>query len=106
MFVPYYWFLEKINAKSGCLGILHQAPLPGEKAPYCLLKLSKHGGFMYGLTVIAHVLEEQTEAFLRKTMECAHATRNESGNLRKAETESMMAKPPARIRGHRLYFSD
>ena len=37
---------------------------------------------MYALTVVAHVLENETEAFLQKTIECALATRNESGNLR------------------------
>jgi (4S)-4-hydroxy-5-phosphonooxypentane-2,3-dione isomerase len=37
---------------------------------------------MYALTVVAHVLESETESFLKKTIECALATRNESGNLR------------------------
>lgn len=37
---------------------------------------------MYAFTVTAHVLENETEAFLQKTMECACATRTESGNLR------------------------
>ena len=35
---------------------------------------------MYALTVIAHVLENETQAFLQKTMECACDTRTESGN--------------------------
>jgi (4S)-4-hydroxy-5-phosphonooxypentane-2,3-dione isomerase len=37
---------------------------------------------MYALTVVAYVLENEIEAFLQKTIECALATRNESGNLR------------------------
>jgi (4S)-4-hydroxy-5-phosphonooxypentane-2,3-dione isomerase len=37
---------------------------------------------MYALTVIACVLENETEPFLQQTLECARATRNESGNLR------------------------
>src|SRR5262245_4597724 len=37
---------------------------------------------MYALTVTAYVLENETETFLQKTLECALATRNESGNLR------------------------
>jgi (4S)-4-hydroxy-5-phosphonooxypentane-2,3-dione isomerase len=37
---------------------------------------------MYTLTVMAHVLENETESFLQKTMECTLATRTESGNLR------------------------
>ena len=37
---------------------------------------------MYALTVIAYVLENETEAFLQKTMVCARATRSENGNLR------------------------
>ena len=58
---------------------------------------------MYALTVIAYVLENETEAFLQKTMVCARATRSENGNLKwKAETESMMAKPRERIRCHSI----
>jgi quinol monooxygenase YgiN len=37
---------------------------------------------MYALTVIAYVLENEIETFLQKTIECARATRSESGNLR------------------------
>ena len=37
---------------------------------------------MYALTVVAYVLDNETESFLQKTIDCARATRNESGNLR------------------------
>ena len=36
---------------------------------------------MYALTVIAHVLDNETASFLQKTMECAISTGNENGNL-------------------------
>ena len=37
---------------------------------------------MYALTVIAYVLENEIETFLQKNIECAHARRSETGNLR------------------------
>jgi quinol monooxygenase YgiN len=37
---------------------------------------------VYVLTVTIHVLENETETFLQKTLECALATRKEDGNLR------------------------
>ena len=37
---------------------------------------------MYALTVTAYVLENEIETFLQKNIECARATRSESGNLR------------------------
>jgi autoinducer 2-degrading protein len=37
---------------------------------------------MYALTVIAHVLENKIDLVLKKTMECALATRKENGNVR------------------------
>ena len=37
---------------------------------------------MYALTVIAYVLETEIETFLQKSIECARATRSESGNSR------------------------
>ena len=37
---------------------------------------------MYVLTVTAHVMENEIEKFLQKTLECALATRKETGNIR------------------------
>jgi (4S)-4-hydroxy-5-phosphonooxypentane-2,3-dione isomerase len=37
---------------------------------------------MYALTVTAYVLENERESFLQKTIDCALATRKESGNLK------------------------
>jgi autoinducer 2-degrading protein len=37
---------------------------------------------MYALTVTAHVVENETETFLQKTLECALTTQKEDGNLR------------------------
>lgn len=37
---------------------------------------------MYALTVIVHVMENETKTFLQKTLECALATQKENGNVR------------------------
>jgi (4S)-4-hydroxy-5-phosphonooxypentane-2,3-dione isomerase len=37
---------------------------------------------MYALTVTAHILENETETFIQKTLEYALATQKEHGNLR------------------------
>jgi (4S)-4-hydroxy-5-phosphonooxypentane-2,3-dione isomerase len=75
--VPNYWFFEIAMRNLGA-----RVPYTGKKAPCCILRPSKDGGIMYTLTVITYVLENETESFLQKTMECARATRGESGNLR------------------------
>jgi len=62
--------------------IIIKSPRCRKEVTYCILRLSKHGGYMYALTVIVHVMEDETKTFLQKTLEYALATQKENGNIR------------------------
>ena len=46
--------------------IIIKSPRWRKEVTYCILRLLKHGGYMYALTVTVHVVENEIKTFLQK----------------------------------------